>query len=108
MLSAISSLTSDVLQRKFTTTSETAGVSPSLIVMTESGDVTNAMLKDPDTGLFNALKDGSEGLEYLESLVISDMPLETPDEEYVTLSCCSSHKPPHHGCLSEAIQLCET
>ncbi|GAA6009921.1 CCDC47 family protein [Rhodotorula paludigena] len=67
--------------RKFTTTSETAGVSPSLIVMTESGDVTSAMLKDPDTGLFDALKDGSEGLEYLESLVISDMPLETPDEE---------------------------
>jgi len=61
--------------------SETAGVSPSLIVMTESGDVTNALLKDTDTGLLDALREGAPGLEYLESIVVSDMPAATPDEE---------------------------
>ncbi|BGP50060.1 hypothetical protein JCM10450v2_005968 [Rhodotorula kratochvilovae] len=71
--------------RTFTTVSETAGVSPSLIVMTESGDVTNALIKDAETGLLDALRDGADGLEYLESIVVSDMPAETPDEEKPTL-----------------------
>lgn len=51
--------------------------------MTESGDVTNALLKDADTGLMNAFKEGSEYLQYFESLVVSDMPAREPLEEYV-------------------------
>lgn len=54
--------------------------------MTESGDVTNALLKDQETGLLDALQEGAEGLEWLESLVVSDMPAQTPDEECV-LNC---------------------
>ncbi|GAA5940788.1 hypothetical protein JCM3775_004899 [Rhodotorula graminis] len=71
--------------RTFTNVSETAGVSPSLIVMTESGDVTNALLKDTDTGLLDALREGAPGLEYLESIIVSDMPAETPDDENPSL-----------------------
>lgn len=70
-------------QRTFTNVSETPGVSPSLIVMTESGDVTNALLKDVETGLMEAFKDNSDQLEYFESLIISDMPAQEPSEECV-------------------------
>ncbi|POY70907.1 hypothetical protein BMF94_6085 [Rhodotorula taiwanensis] len=71
--------------RTFTNVSETPGVSPSLIVMTESGDVTNALLKDVETGLMEAFKDNSDQLEYFESLIISDMPAQEPSEEKPTL-----------------------
>ncbi|BGP56905.1 hypothetical protein JCM8202v2_004541 [Rhodotorula sphaerocarpa] len=71
--------------RTFTNVSETPGVSSSLIVMTESGDVTNALLKDADTGLMNAFKEGSEYLQYFESLVVSDMPAREPLEEKPSL-----------------------
>ncbi|GAA5959491.1 hypothetical protein JCM8115_003728 [Rhodotorula mucilaginosa] len=71
--------------RTFTNISETPGVSQSLIVMTESGDVTNALLKDVETGLMAAFKDGSDQLEYFESLVVTDMPAREPDDEKPTL-----------------------
>ena len=47
--------------------------------MTESGDITKALLLDQVTGLKEALQNGAEGMEYFESLVISDMPAEEPD-----------------------------
>ncbi|GAA6061870.1 hypothetical protein JCM10212_001303, partial [Sporobolomyces blumeae] len=65
--------------RTFTTLSENPAVSPEMIVMTESGDITNAVLKDQATGLQDAMQAGAPGLEYFESLVISDMPAEEPD-----------------------------
>ncbi|GAA5860763.1 hypothetical protein JCM3774_006277 [Rhodotorula dairenensis] len=71
--------------RTFTNVSETPGVSQSLIAMTESGDVTNALLKDVETGLMEAFKDGSDKLEYFESLVITDMPAKEPIDEKPTL-----------------------
>lgn len=76
-------LTLFLWQRTFTNISETPGVSQSLIVMTESGDVTNALLKDVETGLMAAFKDGSDQLEYFESLVVTDMPAREPEEECV-------------------------
>ncbi|GAA5917622.1 hypothetical protein JCM6882_001992 [Rhodosporidiobolus microsporus] len=77
--------------RTFTTTSEFPSLSPQFIALTESGDVTNAMLKDVDTGLLDALKEGSEGLEYFESLVVSDMPAEEPNEDKPTLPTDDFH-----------------
>jgi len=67
------------LQRTFTKLSEALPISPELIVMTESGDITKALLLDQVTGLKEALQNGAEGMEYFESLVISDMPAEEPD-----------------------------
>ncbi|GAA6019270.1 hypothetical protein JCM10207_005060 [Rhodosporidiobolus poonsookiae] len=77
--------------RTFTTTSEYPSLSPSLIALTESGDITSAMLKDPETGLADALKEGAEGLEYFESLVITDMPVEEPSETKPTLPVNDFH-----------------
>lgn len=57
--------------------------------MTESGDVTNALLKDVETGLMAAFKDGSDQLEYFESLVVTDMPAREPDDECVFRGCAS-------------------
>ncbi|GAA5977688.1 hypothetical protein JCM10908_005057 [Rhodotorula pacifica] len=71
--------------RTFTNVSETPGVSQSLIVMTETGDATDALLKDVETGLMDALKDGSDQLKYFESLIVSDMPAREPMEETPTL-----------------------
>ena len=55
--------------------------------MTESGDVTNALLKDVETGLMAAFKDGSDQLEYFESLVVTDMPVREPEEECAVRGC---------------------
>ncbi|GAA5825412.1 hypothetical protein JCM11251_006972 [Rhodosporidiobolus azoricus] len=77
--------------RTFTTTSEFPALSPQFIALTESGDVTNAMLKDTDTALLDALKEGSEGAEYFESLVVSDMPAEEPDADKPTLPTDEFH-----------------
>ncbi|GAA5888718.1 hypothetical protein JCM5296_000079 [Sporobolomyces johnsonii] len=77
--------------RTFTNTTEYAGISPELIVMTESGDITNALLKDQVTGLQDALKAGAEGIDYLESLILTDMPGEEPDENKPTLPTDEFH-----------------
>ncbi|GAA5990018.1 hypothetical protein JCM11641_000586 [Rhodosporidiobolus odoratus] len=77
--------------RTFTTTSEYPTLSPSLIALTETGDITNAMLKDADTGLLEALKENGEGLRYFESLVVSDMPAEEPNPEKPTLPTDTFH-----------------
>ncbi|KAM0751133.1 DUF1682-domain-containing protein [Meredithblackwellia eburnea MCA 4105] len=66
--------------RTFTNTTEFQGLPSDLIAMTESGDVTNVLLKSADSGLLDAVKPGTEGAEYFESLVISDMPAGKPDE----------------------------
>ncbi|GAA5906655.1 CCDC47 family protein [Sporobolomyces salmoneus] len=77
--------------RTFTKLSETLPISPTLIAMTESGDITNALLYDQVTGLKDALQDGSEELEWFKSLVISDMPAEEPDSTNPTLPVDDSH-----------------
>ncbi|BGP18231.1 hypothetical protein JCM10213_007860 [Rhodosporidiobolus nylandii] len=77
--------------RTFTTTSEYPGLAPSLIALTESGDVTNALLKDQDTGLLDAFREGAPGLEWFESLVVSDMPAAEPDAEKPTLPTDEFH-----------------
>lgn len=69
-------------QRELTTTSEQTGVDPQLIIMTENGDVTKAMLA-PETGLKAAIAPGAPGLEWFQSLVITDGPADKPDEECV-------------------------
>lgn len=71
---------SQPLQRELTTTSEQAGVEPSLIITTENGDVTKAMLS-PETGLKAAIAPGAKGLEWFQSLVVTDGPAAKPDEE---------------------------
>ncbi|GAA5854823.1 hypothetical protein JCM5353_006068, partial [Sporobolomyces roseus] len=71
--------------------SEALPISPELIVMTESGDITKALLLDQVTGLRDALQNGAEGMEYFESLVISDMPAEEPDSANPTLPTDELH-----------------
>jgi hypothetical protein len=57
--------------------SEVQGLPTKYIAMTESGDVTNAIIgKNSETGLMKVV----ESNEWFESLVISDMPSEAPDE----------------------------
>ncbi|GAA5874539.1 hypothetical protein JCM8547_002187 [Rhodosporidiobolus lusitaniae] len=77
--------------RTFTTTSEFTGLSPLVIALTESGDVTNALLKDQDTALLDAVKPGAPELEFFESLVVSDMPAEEPSEVKPTLPTDEFH-----------------
>ncbi|GAA5881269.1 hypothetical protein JCM16303_004872 [Sporobolomyces ruberrimus] len=66
--------------RTFTKLSESLPIAPELIVMTESGDVTSALLLDSvNTGLKDVLKSGTEELDCFESLIVSDMPVKEPD-----------------------------
>ncbi|KAM0790126.1 hypothetical protein ACM66B_005450 [Microbotryomycetes sp. NB124-2] len=68
----------------FTNTSETPGVDQSLIINTENGEVTKAMMH-PDTGLADAIKSGSPHLQYFESLVVTDMGPDKLDAERTKL-----------------------
>lgn len=67
------------MQRTVTKLNETLPISSELIVMTESGDVTNALLLDSVTGLRDALQTGTEEVEFFESLIVSDLPANEPD-----------------------------
>ncbi|KAK4050964.1 hypothetical protein OIV83_003093 [Microbotryomycetes sp. JL201] len=64
----------------FTNTSETTGVDQSMIINSENGEVTRAMMS-PETGLADAIKPGSEHLQYFESLVVTDMGPNKLDDE---------------------------
>ncbi|ORY76850.1 hypothetical protein BCR35DRAFT_314392 [Leucosporidium creatinivorum] len=68
----------------FTTTAETTPtVDSSLIVMSENGEVTKAMLQ-PETGLNKAIGKGAD-LTWFESLVITDGPAKQPSESKPSL-----------------------
>lgn len=62
---------------------EFPGIIPDhLIVMAENQDVADAMIGDERyIGLVDGLIKAKAGSEYFESLVITDMPAEKPDEE---------------------------
>ncbi|GAA6020828.1 hypothetical protein JCM11491_004667 [Sporobolomyces phaffii] len=77
--------------RTLTTLSESVPVSPELIVMTESGDVTSALIYDHVTGLKDALKAGADDLESFESLVVSDLPATEPSSTRPTLPADDLH-----------------
>ncbi|SGY26695.1 BQ5605_C018g08759 [Microbotryum silenes-dioicae] len=57
----------------FTCVSERTNVDPSLIILTESGDINSALLRDPANNIFgDVFAPGSQCLRYFESLVITD------------------------------------
>lgn len=69
--------------RTFTNPNESSAMPSTLAIMSESGDVTDSLLKLPaakDVGMREAFAGDAPGLKYFESLVISDMPADTPDE----------------------------
>ncbi|GAA5934283.1 CCDC47 family protein [Sporobolomyces koalae] len=64
--------------RTLTSLSDNLPISPELVTMTESGELTSALLFDHVTGLKHALQLGAEGSDSFESLVLSDMPAAEP------------------------------
>ena len=80
-----------VLQRTFTRTSEVGGLPSSLVLMSESKDITNAL--NSNTGLLPSIASLSS-LTGFESLVITDQSAYTPSETYVPPSAPLPHSNP--------------
>jgi hypothetical protein len=72
-------------QLECTNVTEQAALPESLIAMGESPDITNALVKERDYGLLDALK-STAALEDFVSLVITDLPAEKPEIECVARS----------------------
>jgi hypothetical protein len=65
-------------------------------VLSESGAVSDLILKDPNVGLSKFLADAPAGLKYFEGIVISDFGLrKRPDDKSVFLPFSPDQSPRH-------------
>jgi hypothetical protein len=79
-----------------TTVSDAPLLPPTYAILSESGAVSELILKDPRIGLPQFLKSESPGLKYFDSLVVSDFSSrEKPDDKSVDFPffVCSYQRP---------------